>query len=65
MFGNAVFDFLLRNNEADFVFLLLISIIWPPIASVTAIDEHDDPRNIQARIFRVEARADFSSLRLW
>jgi hypothetical protein len=46
-------------------FLLLISIIWPPIASVTAIDEHDDPRNIQARIFRVEARADFSSLRLW
>jgi len=46
--------------------LFLLIAIWPhPIASVTAIDEHDDPRNIQARIFRVEARADYSSLQLW
>ena len=45
--------------------LLLLIAIWPPIASVTAIDEHDDPRNIQARIFRVEARADYSNLQLW
>ena len=39
-------------------FLLLI-LIWPPIASVTAIDVNDDPRYLAARELRNETRADW------
>ena len=39
--------------------LLLLILIWPPIASVTAIDINDDPRYLTARDLRNEARADW------
>ena len=39
--------------------LLLLIAIWPPIASVTAIDVNDDPRYLAARELRNEARADW------
>ena len=39
--------------------LLLLIAIWPPIASVTAIDVNNDPRYLAAERLRNEARSDW------